>query len=136
MFNFRLLTNQTSINKLSNFLFHSRPPKQLFQVMIHLSSTGMNTQSTMMSFFQNTPSKFCNIRNTHSITKPHNTVIVNSEFTSLTLVNQCQLIHQNNIRFLSISNFLENTTSQLQHSQFNTIRSSLAYQTQVSKLFN
>src|ERR1051325_5607982 len=136
MFNFRLLTNQTSINKLSNFLFHSRPPKQLFQVMIHLSSIGMNTQSTTMSFFQNTFPKFCNIRNTHSVTKSDNTILVNSEFTSLTLVNQCQLIHHNSIRFLSSSNFLKNTTSQFQHSQLNTIRSSLAYQTQVSELLN
>src|ERR1044072_9868359 len=136
MFNLRLLTNQTSINKRNNFLLHSRPPKQLFQVMIHLSSTGMNTQSTTMSFFQNTFPKFYNIRNTNSVTKSHNTVLVNSEFTSLTLVNQCQLIHQNNIRFLSSSNFLKNTTSQLQYSQFNAIRSSLAYQTQVSELLN
>src|ERR1044072_8939276 len=104
--------------------------------MIHLSSTGMNTQSTMMSFFQNTLPKFCNIRNTNSVTKSHNPVLVNSEFTSLTLVDQCQLIHQNNIRFLSNSNFLKNTTSQLQHTQFNTIRSSLAYQTQISELLN
>src|ERR1051325_9361616 len=104
--------------------------------MIHLSSTGMNTQSTMMPFFQNTFPKFCNIWDTHPITKSHNTVLVNSEFTSLTLVDQCQFIHQNNIRFLSSSNFLKNTTSQLQHTQFNTIRSSFAYQTQISELLN
>src|ERR1043165_5395782 len=89
-----------------------------------------------MSFFQNTLPKFCNIWNTNSITKSHNTFLVNSEFTSLTLVNQCQLIHQTNIRFLSSSNFLKNTTSQLQHTQFNTIKSSLTYQTQVSELLN
>src|ERR1051325_11313877 len=104
--------------------------------MIHLSSTGMNTQSTTMSFFQNTLLKFCNIRNTHPITKSHNTILVNSEFTSLTLVNQCQLIHQTNIRFLSSSNFLKNTTSQLQHTQLHTIRSSLTCQTQISELLN
>src|ERR1051325_8606507 len=104
--------------------------------MIHLSSIGMNTQSTMMSFFQNTLPKFCNIGNTNSITKPHNTILVNSEFTSLTLVNQCQLIHQTRIRFLSSSYFLKNTTSQLQHTQFNTIRSSLTYQAQISELLN
>src|ERR1051325_3607457 len=104
--------------------------------MIHLSSTGMNTQSTTMSFFQNTLPKFCNIRNTNSVTKSHNTILVNSEFTSLTLVNQCQLIHQSNIKFLSSPNFLKNTTSQLQHTQFNTIRSGLTYQTQVSELLN
>src|ERR1051325_10545633 len=104
--------------------------------MIHLSSTRMNTQSTTMSFFQNTLPKFCNIRNTHPITKSHNPILVNYEFTSLTLVNQCQLIHQTNIRFLPSSNFLKNTTSQLQHAQFNTIRSSFTYQTQTSELLN
>src|ERR1044072_5652451 len=104
--------------------------------MIHLSSTGMNTQTTTMSFFQNTLSEFCNIWNTKPITKSHNTILVNSEFTSLTLVDQCQLIHQTNIRFLSRSNLIKNTTSQLQHTQFNTIRSSLAYQTQISELLN
>src|ERR1044072_2818587 len=104
--------------------------------MIHLSSTGMNTQTTTMSFFQNTLPKFCNIWNTKPITKSHNTILVNSEFTSLTLVDQCQLIHQTNIRFLSSSNLIKNTTSQLQHSQFNTIRSSLTYQTQISELLN
>src|ERR1051325_2771589 len=104
--------------------------------MIHLSSTGMNTQSTTMYFFQNTLPKFCNIRNTHPITKSHNTIPVNSEFTSLTLVDQCQLIHQTNIIFLSSSNFLKNTTSQFQHTQFNTIKSSLTYQTQVFELLN
>src|ERR1051325_12133111 len=102
--------------------------------MIHLSSTEMNTQSTTVSFFQNTLPKFCNIWNTNPITKSHNTILVNSEFTSLTLVDQCQLIPQTNIRFLSHSNFLENTTSQLQHTQLNTIRSSLTYQTQISEL--
>src|ERR1043165_6819518 len=89
-----------------------------------------------MSFFQNTLPKFCNIWNTHSITKPHNTVLINSEFTSLTLVNRCQLIHQTNIKFLSSSNFLKNTTSQLQHAQLNTIRSSFTYQAQISELLN
>src|ERR1051325_1426784 len=104
--------------------------------MIHISSTGMNTQSTTMSFFQNTLPKFCNIQNTHLITKSHNTILVNSEFTSLTSVNQCQLIHQNNIRFLPSSNFLKNTASQLQHTQFNTTRSSLTYQTQIFELLS
>src|ERR1051325_8119390 len=104
--------------------------------MIHLSSTGMNTQSTTMFFFQNTLPKFCNIWNTNSLPKSHDTVLVNSEFTFLTLVNQCQLIHQTNIRFLSSSNFLKNTTGQLQYTQLNTIRSSFTYQTQVSELLN
>src|ERR1051325_11768974 len=89
-----------------------------------------------MSFFQYTFPKFYNIRNTHPITKSHNTILINSEFTSLTLVDQCQLIHQNDIRFLSNSNLLKNTTSQFQHSQFNTIGSSLTYQAQVSELLN
>src|ERR1051325_937670 len=100
--------------------------------MIHLSSTRMNTQPTTMPFFQNTLPKFCNIRNTHPITKSHNTILVNSEFASLTLIDQCQFIHQTNIKFLSNSYFLKNTTSQLQHTQLNTIRSSFTYQTQVS----
>src|ERR1051325_4564785 len=104
--------------------------------MIHLSSTGMNTQPTTMSFFQNTLPNLSNIRNTHSITKSHNAILINSELTSLTLVNQCQLINQTNIRFLSISNLFQNTTSQLQHAQFHTIRSSFAYQTQISELFD
>src|ERR1051325_12195521 len=104
--------------------------------MIHLCSTRMNTQSATMSFFQNTFLNYGNIRNTNFITKPHNTILINSEFTSLTLVDQCQLIHQTNIRFLPSLNFLKNTTSQLQHAQLNTIRSSLTYQTQVSELLN
>src|ERR1044072_4300159 len=90
MLDFRLLTNQTSIHKLSNFLFHSRPPKQLFQIMVHFSSTGMNTQPATMSFFQNALSNLGNIRDTHPITKSHNTILVNSELASLTLVDQCQ----------------------------------------------
>src|ERR1043165_4794759 len=104
--------------------------------MIHLSSTRMNTQPTMVSFFQNTFSNLSNIRNTHSITKSHNAILVNLELTSLTLVNRCQPIHQTNVRFLSISNFFQNTTSQLQHTQFHTIRSSLTYQTQISEPLN
>src|ERR1044072_6320654 len=104
--------------------------------MIHFSSTGVNTQPTTMSFFQNTLPNLSNIRNTHSITKSQNPILVNSEFTSLTLVNQCQLVHQTNIKFLSISNFFQNTTSQLQHTQFHTIRSSFTYQTQISELFD
>src|ERR1044072_3568220 len=111
------------------FPFSFQATKITFSSHVHLSSTGMNTQSTTMSFFQNTLSKFCNIRNTHSITKSHNTILVNSELTSLTLVNQCQLIHQTNIRFLPISNLFQNTTSQLQHAQLHTIRSSLTNQT-------
>src|ERR1051325_4565497 len=97
--------------------------------MIHLSSTRMNTQSTTVSFFQDTFSNLSNIRNTHPITKPHNAILVNSELTSLTLVNQRQLIHHTNIRFLPISNLFQNTTSQLQHAQFHTIRSSFTNQT-------
>src|ERR1051325_3019059 len=104
--------------------------------MIHLSSTGMNAQSTTMSFFQNTPPTFCKTQHPHPIIKSHTPILVNYEFTSLTLVNQCQLIHQTNIRFLPSSNFLKNTTSQLQHTQFNSIRSSFTYQTQVSELLN
>src|ERR1051325_3372648 len=92
MFDFRLLTNQTSINKLSNFLLHSRPPKQPLQIMIHFSSTRMETQSTTMSFLQNTFLKFNYILNTKSITQLHNTILVNSEFTSLTLVDLHQSI--------------------------------------------
>src|ERR1043165_7839208 len=97
--------------------------------MIHLSSTRMNTQSTTMSFFQDTLSDLSNIWNAYSITKSHNAILINSELTSLTLVNQCHLIHQTNIRFLPISDLFQNTTSQLQHAQFHTIRSSFTYQT-------
>src|ERR1043165_7773000 len=56
--------------------------------MIHLSSTRMNTQSTTVSFFQDTLSNLSNIRNTHPITKSHNAILINSEFTSVTLINQ------------------------------------------------
>src|ERR1043165_1585360 len=136
MSDFRLLTNQTSMHNLEISFFIPGHQNNFLQIMIHFSSTRMNTQPTTMSFFQNTLSNLGNIRNTHPITKSHNAILVNSGFTSLTLVNQCQPIHQTNIRFLSISNFFQNTTSQLQHTQSHTIRSSFTYQTQVSELFD
>src|SRR4030066_173949 len=49
----RFLTHQTSINKLSNTLLHSWPPKQLLQILVHLRCSRMNTQSTSMTFFNN-----------------------------------------------------------------------------------
>src|SRR3954463_7486020 len=127
MLNLRLLASQTRIHKFSNLLLHSRPPKQLFQIMIHLSSTRMNTQSTTVSFFQNTLSEFISIRNTNSVTKPQYTILVNSEFTSLALINQSQLINQFNIDFLTFFDFFENTASQLQHTQFDTSRSTFTH---------
>jgi len=53
MFNLRLLTNQTGIHKLFYILLHSRPPKQPHQILIHLRRSWMNTQTTPMTFFQN-----------------------------------------------------------------------------------
>src|SRR3954469_19364209 len=104
--------------------------------MIHLGSTRMNTQSATMSFFKNTLPQFGNIRNTNTITKPHYTILVDSEFTFFILINQSQLINQLYISLLTFSDFLKNTISQLQHSQFNTDRSVFAHQTQISELFN
>jgi len=50
MFNLRLLTNQTSINKLYDLLLYSRPPKQPLQILIHLRRSWMNTQTTPVTF--------------------------------------------------------------------------------------
>src|SRR3954469_21706875 len=127
MLNLRLLASQTRIHKFSNFPLHSRPPKQLFQIMIHLSRTRMNTQPTTVSFFQNTPSEFINIRNTSSVTKLQYTILVDSEFATLALINQSQLINQSNISLLTFSDFFKNTTSQLQHTQFDTSRSTFTH---------
>src|SRR3954471_17717186 len=72
MFNLRLLTSQTRINKLRYILLHTLPPKHFPQVLIHFSSTGMNTQTTFMPFLKNSLSQIHDIRNTNSIATSHN----------------------------------------------------------------
>src|SRR4051812_40533794 len=95
----------------------------------------MNTQTTSMSFFKNPSLQVHNIRNTNSITTPHDTILINLKVTTFTLINQCKSIDQTQIRFLSFSNLIQNTTSKLQHTKLHTTRSFFTYQTQVSKLF-
>ena len=83
MLNLQILTNQTSIHQLYYMLFHSRPPKQLLQIVIHLRRSWMNTQTTHVTFIQNTLLKLRHIRHTHSVTKHQNTILIQSEITPL-----------------------------------------------------
>src|ERR1051325_10604065 len=96
----------------------------------------MNTHTTLMSFVKNSLSQITNIRNTNSITTPHDTILINLKITTATLIDQQQLIYQNQIRFLTFSNLIQNTTSQLQHTKINTQRRRFTNQTQISELLN
>src|SRR3954465_6614910 len=110
MFNLRLLTSQTRINKLRYILLHTLPPKHFPQVLIHFSSTGMNTQTTSMPFLKNSLPQIHNIRDTNSITTSQNAILVNPEITTFTLVNQCNNVNQFQIRFVTFSNLIQNAT--------------------------
>jgi len=124
MFNLKLLTNQTSINKLCYIL------------LIHLHRFLMNTQTTPVTFFQNPLLKLMYIRYTNSATKHQNTIHTQSEVHSFTLINQHQAIHKFQFLFLTSFDFLQNITRQLQHSKLHTSWRQFTHQTQIPKLFN
>ena len=76
VFNLRVLTDQTSINGLCDLLLHSRPPKQSLQTLIHLCCSWINTQTTSV------------------LMKHQNTVLIQSEAHTFTLINQHHSIHK------------------------------------------
>src|SRR4030066_1293828 len=84
----RFLTHQTSINKLSNTLLHSWPPKQFLQILVHLRCSRMNTQSTSMTFLKNSSFHLMQIRYTNSISEPQNSKLIHSEIFTFALINQ------------------------------------------------
>jgi len=94
VFNLRVLTDQTSINELCDLLLHSRPPKQSLQTLIHLCCSWINTQTTSVTFFQNPFLKLKHIWYTNSIMKHQNTVLIQSEVHTFTLINQHHSIHK------------------------------------------
>jgi len=102
MFNHGLLTHLTSIHKLNYILLHSRPPKQPLQILIHHRRFWMNTQTTSVNF-QNPLLKFRYIWFANPIMQHQNTILIQSELHSFTLINQHHTIY----KFL---NFLQNVT--------------------------
>src|SRR4030066_433225 len=132
MLNFRLLTSQTRIHKLSHISLQTRPPEQLLQIMIHFFSSWMNTQATSVTFLKNHLLHLIVSRYTDSVSKPQHSLSINFEITILSLIHQ---IHQLHIYFLSFSDTTQKFIVDLQHTQHYPLRCQFTNQTHISELF-
>src|SRR5687767_8758624 len=66
----------TSSHIACNFNFHLCPPIMLFQILIHLSASGMNRIATKMCFIQNLLAELFILRHNYAVVEPYNTLII------------------------------------------------------------
>src|ERR1041385_5533582 len=66
-----------------NFMLYTVPPKQVLQVLIHLSPSGVDGVRCIMSFLQYSELQLLHIGHTQSTIEPNNSFIIYRELRAL-----------------------------------------------------